>query len=181
MNIRSTIMINKVYTIPIKVNNYEELFSELDYRNLDQRELNEDVDNFIDMSILRTNEKIKNMEFQLIIHLPEEIKDHNKEAMVEKGLKNHYNSVFEYQKKIKRLSIRRIIYYGISALILLVMWYYIVTYKSEGFLTSLLNAGGTVLLWEIMSLVLIERKNSQDRARMNRKLYNMKIVFKYIE
>ena len=47
-------------------------------------------------------------------------------------------------------------------------------------LTSLLNSGGTVLLWQIMTLIFIEGRNFRYKLRINRKLSNMNIVFKYI-
>lgn len=173
-------MEENTYNIGIKVESYEELFNKLDYRPLDIRELSEDVDNFIDKFILKSDKKIKNMMLKLIIYLPKSVKDYTKENNTQLGIINHYKSIFEYQKKIKILSIKRITYYAICSLILSAGWYYMVTYKNQNFISSLLNAGGTVLLWEIMSLVFIERKNAKDRAALNRKLSNMKIVFEYI-
>ncbi|MBP3916006.1 hypothetical protein, partial [Clostridium sp.] len=54
-------------------------------------------------------------------------------------------------------------------------------FKGESLLTSLLNSGGTVLLWEVMSLIFIENKNFKYKLRVNKKLSDMDIVFKYIE
>lgn len=173
-------MESRVLDIPIKMDNYEDLFNEFDYRSLERREVKEEIDNFIDMSILKSKEDMKHTSLELIIHLPREVKDEKMEALTKGGIINHYKANFEYEKKIKALGSKRIIYYGVSALILLVSWYYIVTYSSESFLTSLLNAGGTVLLWEIMGLVLIERKNYKDRGRLNKKLSKMEIKFQYI-
>ena len=68
----------------------------------------------------------------------------------------------------------------ITAEILLCCWYIIKSYKGESLLTSLLNSGGTVLLWQIMTLIFIEGKNFRYKLRINKKLSNMTIVFKYI-
>ena len=68
----------------------------------------------------------------------------------------------------------------ISALILLTCWFYIKTYYGESLLTSLLDSGGTVLLWEVMSLIFIESKNFKIKVNINKKLSKMNIVFKYI-
>lgn len=174
-------MEKSVFEIPIKINSYEDLFNELDNRDIDKRVVKEEVDNFIDMAILTTSDDVKHMELNLIIHLPVKAKDEIKEVLVREGLMNHYEAVFEYQKKLKKFGVKRITYYAICSLILLVGWYYMVTYKDKSFISSLLNAGGTVLLWEIMSLVFIERKKSKDRAALNRKLSNMKVIFKYID
>ena len=69
----------------------------------------------------------------------------------------------------------------IAAAILLSCWYFIKNAKGESLLTSLLNSGGTVLLWEVMTLIFIESKNFKYKVRVNKKLSNMDIVFRYIE
>ena len=79
------------------------------------------------------------------------------------------------------MGIRRIIYYIIAATILLTGWYIIKNSRGESLLTSLLDSGGTVLLWEVMSLIFIEGKNFKYKVRVNKKLANMNIVFRYIE
>lgn len=169
-----------IFNIPIKIDDYEHLFNELDYRELHERELRDDIDSFIDMSVLKGNKKLREIKFELIIYLPEAVKDDKKEEITKMGIINYYKSTLQYQKTLKKLGIKRIIYYAFSALILLISWYYVLKFKSESFISSLLNAGATVLLWEIMSLIFIERKNAKDRYIMDRKLSNMKIIFRYI-
>ena len=78
------------------------------------------------------------------------------------------------------MGIIRIGYYMIAAAILLTFWYIIKNFKGESLLTSLLNSGGTVLLWEVMSLIFIESKNFKIKVNINKKLSKMNIVFKYI-
>ena len=78
------------------------------------------------------------------------------------------------------MGVIRIGYYMITAAILLSCWYIIKTSKGESLLTSLLNSGGTVLLWQIMNLIFIEGKNFSYKLRINKKLSNITIVFKYI-
>ena len=79
------------------------------------------------------------------------------------------------------MGVIRICYYIIAAAILLSCWYVIKNSKGESLLTSLLNSGGTVLLWETMTLIFIESKNFKYKVRVNKKLSNMDIVFRYIE
>lgn len=172
---------DNVFKIPIKINDYTDLFSSLDYRNLCEREINEEVDNFIDTLILKSNKIIKDIKIELIIYMPIDIKDEVRELESKEGLINYYKGYFEYKKKLNFLGIKRVIYYAISALALLIAWYYILKYNGENFITSLLNAGGTVLLWEIMSLVLIERKNAKEKDDINKKISNMNIIFRYLE
>lgn len=169
-----------ILKIPIKINEYDELFNELDYRKLENRQINKDIDSFIDDTILRSNKKIKDIFIELIIYMPSNVKDEYKQIHSQEGILNYYKGYFEHKKVLNMLGIKRIIYYVICSLILLIAWYYVSKYKGESFITSLLNAGGTVLLWEIMSLIFIERRNSLDKAQINKKISNMKIIFKYI-
>ena len=85
------------------------------------------------------------------------------------------------KKKLSIMGVMRIFYYIIAATILLSCWYFIKNAKGESLLTSILDSGGTVLLWEVMTLIFIEGKNFKYKVRINKKLSNMNIVFKYID
>ncbi|MGL5348237.1 MAG: hypothetical protein ACRDA3_12870 [Peptostreptococcaceae bacterium] len=173
-------MEDNVFEIPIKIEKYEDFFNEFDYRDIKNRELNEDIDDLIDKIILTSNRKIKNQKLELIIYIPKDKENHKVEKDVEEGIINYYKSYFNYKKKINIMGMKRIVYYIVYALILLSLWNFIYKYKGENFIGALLNAGGTVLLWEIMSMILIERKNLKDRIIIKRKMLNMNIIFKYI-
>ena len=69
---------------------------------------------------------------------------------------NSYKEFLAREKKLSFMGVRRICYYMIAAAILLSCWYFIKNAKGESLLTSLLNSGGTVLLWEVMTLIFIE-------------------------
>lgn len=167
-------------TIPVKVDTYEELFKDLDYRNLKERSINEELDSWIAEYILRLPLKLKDINVELVINMPVEAIDENKEEISKIGIINSYKSFFYLEKKLSFMGIKRICYYLFSSLILLSCWYFIEKYNGESLLTSLLNSGGTVLLWEVMSLILIESKNFKYKVRVNKKLSNMNIVFRYI-
>ena len=109
-----------------------------------------------------------------------EVRDENKEEMSKVGIINSYKEFLEREKKLSIMGVIRIGYYMITAAILLSCWYIIKTSKGESLLTSLLNSGGTVLLWQIMTLIFIEGRNFRYKLRINKKLSNMNIVFKYI-
>ena len=168
------------YKIPIKINSYEDLFVEFDYRNVEDRSINSDLDQWIKEYILRIPHKLKDINIELEINMPIEIKDDNKEKISKVSLLNSYKEFLKREEKLSFMGVRRIIYYIIVASALLSLWYFIKTNKGESLFTSLLNSGGTVLLWEVMSLIFIQGKNFNYTFRMNRKLSNMDIVFKYI-
>ena len=112
--------------------------------------------------------------------MPSKVKDKNKEEVSKISIINSYKEFLAREKKLSIMGIIRIGYYMITAAILLTCWYIIKNSKGESLLTSLLNSGGTVLLWQIMTLIFIEGRNFRYKLRINRKLSNMNIVFKYI-
>ena len=168
-------------TIPIKVNSYEELFREFDYRDVKDRSINADLDGWIQEYILRIPYKLRKIYVELEVNMPAEVKDKNKEEVSKVSIITSYREFLAREKKLSFMGVIRICYYIIAAAILLSCWYVIKNSKGESLLTSLLNSGGTVLLWETMTLIFIESKNFKYKVRVNKKLSNMDIVFRYIE
>ena len=168
-------------TIPIKVDSYEELFREFDYRDVKDRSINADLDGWIQEYILRIPYKLRKIYVELEVNMPAEVKDKNKEEVSKVSIINSYREFLAREKKLSFMGVIRICYYIIAAAILLSCWYVIKNSKGESLLTSLLNSGGTVLLWETMTLIFIESKNFKYKVRVNKKLSNMDIVFRYIE
>ena len=146
-------------TIPIKVDYYEGLFREFDYRDVEYRCINEDLDGWLQEYIFRLPYKLKDINVELEINMPLEVRDENKEEMSKVGIINSYKEFLEREKKLSIMGVIRIGYYMITAAILLTCWYIIKNSKGESLLTSLLNSGGTVLLWQIMTLIFIEGKD----------------------
>ena len=70
---------DNVFKVPIRINDYTDLFNPLDHRELDKREINEDVDNFIDTLILKSNKIIKDIKIEVIIYMPIDIRDEVRE------------------------------------------------------------------------------------------------------
>lgn len=56
-------------TIPIKVDSYEELFREFDYRDVKERSINADLDGWIQEYILRVPYKLKKFDVELIVNM----------------------------------------------------------------------------------------------------------------
>ena len=155
-------------TIPIKVNSYEELFREFDYRDVKDRSINADLDGWIQEYILRVPYKLRKIYVELEVNMPAEVKDKNKEEVSKVSIINSYREFLAREKKLSFMGVIRICYYIIAAAILLSCWYVIKNSKGESLLTSLLNSGGTVLLWETMTLIFIESKNFKYKVRVNR-------------
>ena len=167
-------------TIPIKVNSYEELFREFDYRDVKDRSINSDLDGWLQEYIFRLPCELKNINIELEVNMPLEVRDENKEEISKISIINSYKEFLAREKKLSVMGVLRIGYYMIVETIILSCWYVIKNSKDESLLTSLLNSGGTVLLWQIATLIFIEGKNFKYKVRINKKLSYMDIVFRYI-
>ena len=77
-------------TIPIKVASYEDLFREFDYRDVEERSVNDDLDGWIKEYILRVPYKLKNFDVELVVNMPAKAKDENTEAMSKVSIINSY-------------------------------------------------------------------------------------------
>ena len=95
-------------TIPIKVNSYEELFNPLDYRNLAERDINGEVHSWIEEYISRVPQKLSSINVELLINMPEDAMDKDKEEKSKLGIINYYNSFFILQKKFSLMGIKSI-------------------------------------------------------------------------
>ncbi len=129
--------------------------------------------------ILKADINVNKDKFELVIHMPLSAKCLDTQALAKEGIINYYHSFFNYKKKLNHIGTKRIIYYIISALLLLSLWNIVFIKVGENFISALLNAGGTVLLWEIMSMIFIERKNMKDRTMIKKKMLDMNILFEY--
>ena len=86
-------------TIPIKVDYYEGLFREFDYRDTEYRCINEDLDGWLQEYIFRLPYKLKDINVELEINMPLEVRDENKEEMSKVGIINSYKEFLEREKK----------------------------------------------------------------------------------
>ena len=82
-------------TIPIKVDYYEGLFREFDYRDVEYRCINEDLDRLLQEYIFRLPYKLNHINVELEINMPLEVRDKNKEEMSKVGIINSYKEFLE--------------------------------------------------------------------------------------
>ena len=162
--------------IPIQVESYEELFNEFDGNILEKRLLRDDINDFI-YEYFKTMAEVDAL--YLEISLPQRIYDEEKEAAVFKAIPYYYDSKLKFEGKIVNTGIRRIIYYMLMSVILFIAWFYLRKIGGETLLTTALNAGANVLLWQVMTLIFIEGKNFQLNYKLLKRLYHLEIVFTY--
>lgn len=169
---------NDIYTISIIFGNYEELFYEFDYRPLNNRDLSEELDTFI-LSRATDLSSVKNTAISLEINLPKSVYSKEREVLTYEGISNHYDSKIEWDKKLTKIAIKRLTYYFTISMSLFIFWYFSQSILENSILSVLLDTGATVVLWQIMTVLFIERKDYNLKKNLNKLFSQMDIKFKY--
>lgn len=169
---------NKIHRIPLKFDSYEDIFYEFDYRTLDMKDVSDDVDSFItsQVSDLIT---LKNFSIVLEIYLPKSVFNEEKENLTSQGIDNYYDSKITFDNNLSKMGLRRLLYYFIVSTLFFILWYFAQDFFGDTFLTIAFDTAGTVILWQAMTLIFIERKNHNVNKGINKLFSEMKIVFKY--
>ncbi|HAX73987.1 MAG TPA: hypothetical protein DCY20_10730 [Firmicutes bacterium] len=165
-------------TIPLQIETYEQAFFDFDKRPLSMRKLNEDLDSLIKEILFKSNDTSK-MQIEILFHLPKAIKDTQVEEETRQGILNHYKAFDVQANKIRKMGLRRLVYYISMSLFLFILYYLVEKYSGVTFLSTMLCSAATVILWQVSTLVFIERKNLNIDIQMNKLLSNSEVRFIY--
>ena len=169
---------NNIMIISLQFSMYEDLFNDFDYNSLENKVLREDIDSFIKNFF---KDMIPGQMPQLTLIFPKSIYSIDKEQSILKAIQTYYSSELTFQNRIARMVLKRIIYYTIVSFLLFVIWYYTTKTFGDTLFTAAANTGATVLLWQVMTLLFIERDNFELHYNTTKALSHMPIIFKYIE
>lgn len=169
---------NEFHTIHLKFDSYDDIFYEFDYRSIDLKDVSDDVDSFITSQISDLI-NLKELSIVLEINLPKTVYDEEQEKLTSTGIDNYYDSKITLDNKISKMGLRRLLYYFTVSSLFFILWFYTQGALGDTFLTGIFDTAGTVILWQAMTLIFIERKNHNINKRINKLFSEMKIVFKY--
>lgn len=168
----------KAYIIEVKLNQYKDLFNNLDPSPLKNRDLDDDFITYLEESSMDI--PIQDT-IELHIFIPEDIQEPEKEERVKTGLKTYYNykilSLGRVIKKCYRDTIA-FIGIGISSLFLsfyissVVMQDFVFKIVVEGF-----NIGGWVFFWEALSILFFKVRELKTEIKRFKRIINTKIYF----
>lgn len=168
----------QIITVPVQLENYDEIFNEIDHRPMNTRKVNEEIDTLLKESLLNKNLK-EIPQLQLDIFLPSCIKNPNKENLVQEGIRNYYDSFTTYERQIRRFGVIRITSYILSSLLLFILNYFLQSYYTQNFFSTLVDTSATVILWQASTMIFIDSKNFNLNVKINKLLSHLLVTYTY--
>lgn len=158
--------------ISLRVAQYDDIFSDFDVRGYDRRALSGDFLNEIKRA---ANDKYDNG-IELILHVPQSLRDESKEPVIVERLTGHFNKHYLRLRKEKR----KIIRFGAGMVLLGVISMLVATRilydnptaenMSLSFLRTFFEPLSIFLLWEGLDQILFSTKNVQPELDFYRKM-----------
>lgn len=166
------------YIIPIKIQTYEKLYDDLDFRPKEYRKLNTDIHDFIK----EVYEEIPwNEELEINFVLPQIIKSEKEEEKIKKAFENYYERKITFKKRKTKAAGIRILKYLAIAAAALVLWVLLSKTNETKIIQKLLNIVATVLLWQVVSMIFVESSTLKLSKDITEKIYSSKISFSYVQ
>lgn len=171
---------NKTYHIHIDLDNYRDVYSEWDFSPLINRDLDEDLIEYI----LGCSREIGlKRRMSLVFHMPLSLKDIMKEKRSIEG----YQHYFEYQIRLlrtakwdKRFEGLRTFVLGIVLIILANLSHLIpLPELGSNILSEGLIIGAWVAMWETFSLVLFGSRDQKAKLKQYKRLKDVPILYEY--
>jgi len=163
--------------IKLKLDSYNDLFSDFDPRPYSVRALSEDF--------LTEAKKASYEKEDIILNLmvPKEKRVIKDEIIIKKRLKQHFSKhYYILNKKVRRKIIHNgelFISFGIFIMLIasIIMFKFPETNIITSFLIVLLEPAGWFLFWEGLNLIIFESKKTEPELEFYRKMSNAKIIF----
>ena len=173
---------NNSYIIDIRVNNYRDLFNDLDPSPLRKRDLDQDFIAYLDEASADIPLKYS-LDLEIHCSLPGELKE--REERIRMGVYTYYQSLLLNVHRRIFLTFRKsVLYLAVGALFLFVS-FFLSRRLTEGYVDRVLiegtNIGGWVFIWEALaSLAFTLSRLRKEKKRISR-LLDGEIRFRYGE
>lgn len=168
------------FIIKLSINEYADIFNELDPSPLRRRDLAQPVIAFLDDC---SSDIPLKYGFELQILCPKEIMNEGRENRVMHGLKTFFSyMVLLYKKDLRVLGQKSLVYFITSITLIVLSFYISAIFPSDIFFKTLiegLSIGGWVFLWEAIVLSVFKSRKVRIRRRRYRRLLNAPITFTY--
>jgi len=168
----------KVVYVDIAIDFYREIYNVWDFSPLANRDLDDDLFDYLETCALEIPKKYK---MEIVFHIPEKIVNSRKQEKSIKGYHNFFRYKLRKLAKKKALANRQMMIYGMLGIFLILSAIstdhlleniFLFEIVSEGF-----YIGGWVLFWELFSTLFFRRKEFRDEEFMLTRLLKSKIVY----
>jgi hypothetical protein len=163
--------------ISIRLESYDDIFSDFDIRPYSKRALSVD---FLD-EIKRASTDKSEDGIELSIHVPLNTRDNKEEATISERLRRHFKRHYDLLVKQKRRIIKNGLYMSAFGISFLAVVAFILSQNNHdllfSFLLSLLEPAAVFLLWEGMELIFFKSKDINHELNFYRKMNTCEISY----
>lgn len=168
---------NNAYMIEAALDHYTDIFSEWDPAPFKRRELDPDLQLYLESSADEIPQKYS---IEVCFTLPSGIRDAAMEQEVRAGLKNSVDfKLYLLKKEIRLINTRTVRYVmaGLGTLLIARLAEPLDINIFTSVLTEGLFIGGWVFLWEAVSLFFFSNRDLYNRYRTYRRLRDCQVIF----
>jgi hypothetical protein len=169
--------------IDIEIDFYRELYNEWDFSPITNRDLDEELFEFLESCV---EDIPKKHNICIVFNIPEKLKDAEKEEKSVQGFLNYFNYEIRKQNNHIRTVGNQAIECGIYGLIFLFIgtWFSNFldnqeTFMNLSFLAEGLIIGGWVFGWRLVEIIFFKSKELFDQKTILERLKDAKITFNY--
>lgn len=171
---------NNMYLIEVSLDDYDDVYDEWDPAPFKKRFIQEEFDDFIIESADDIPAKYK---LGIVLYIPMQKKDIEKEKAVVAAYRNYYSYVVE-KAEVKQFKLRKkSIKYLMLALLFLGTGYFLQSAYENVILNVLEEGvfiGGWVFLWEFFTDIFMTRRELKLKYNLKKRLYETEIRFQYL-
>ncbi|MCX6736077.1 MAG: hypothetical protein NTZ13_03265 [Candidatus Parcubacteria bacterium] len=171
--------------IDVEIDFYRELYNEWDFSPITNRDLDEELFEFLESCVAEINRRHK---VSIVFHIPESLKDHEKEEKSIQGFTNYFNYEIRKQNNKIRAITKNALVSGLYGLMFLFAGTWSINFvdtheqfSNLAFLTEGILIGGWVLVWELVHTVFFESKDLFHQKWILERLRDAKIEFEYTD
>jgi hypothetical protein len=166
------------YMFEIRLNNYTDIFNDLDPSPLKRRDLDQDFISYMEDSSLDIPIKHN---IELHFQIPEGIKDDKKEERIKAGIKTFYNFNSLYiLRELARLY-REAGLFSIISLASLFTSFFISSFPDHNYFFRIIvegfNIGGWVFLWEAINILVFKVRKYKLEIKRYKRMHDADIFF----
>jgi len=170
---------NKAYLIEVSLDDYDDVYDEWDPAPFKRRFIQKEFDEFI----VDSADDIP-LEYNIIVvlYLPEDKKDPNKEIAVEAAYRNYYSYELDKIDKGRAKLKKKNISYLLMAFSFLTIGYFF-QFGKESIVLDVIKEGifigGWVFLWEFFTITFITRRELYGQHKAYKRIFDSPIKFIY--
>lgn len=167
------------YLIEVSLDDYDDVYDEWDPAPFKKRFIQEEFDDFIVSSAEDIPMKYN---LNIVLYLPKDKKDANKETAVEAAYQNYYSyEIVKIAKNLAKLRKRNISYFLLAILFLSLG--YIFQFGPDNVAFDVIQEGifigGWVFLWEFFTDIIITRKKLIAEHKLYKRILQSELSFIY--